>query len=50
MKVPRKEYASTVPKFAKNGFLFMLKPDSNMIGGSKRIMNKLPKCFDRLVM
>ena len=36
MNVPRKEYASTVPKFLKKGFLFMLYPDSKMMGGRRR--------------
>ena len=49
MKVPKKEKASTVPKFEKKFFLSILKPDSKMIGGNKRIMNRLPKCLDKLV-
>ena len=50
MKVPKKEYASTVPKLAKKHVLFILKPDSKMMGGKSRIMNRLPKCLDKLVI
>ena len=49
MNVPKKLYAKTVPKLAKNEVLFILKPDSNMMGGSRRIMNRFPKCFDKFV-
>ena len=49
MKVPKKEKASTVPKFAKKDVLFMLKPDSKIIGGKSRIMKRFPKCFDKFV-
>ena len=49
MKVPKKEKASTVPKFAKKDVLFILKPDSKMIGGKSRIINIVPKCFDTFV-
>ena len=50
MKVPRKEYAMTVPKLEKKGFLFMLNPASKMIGGRSKIMNKLLKCLVKLVI
>ena len=50
MNVPIKEYARTEPKFAKKGFLFILNPDSKMIGGRSRIMNRFPKCLDKFVM
>ena len=49
IKVPKNEYANTVPKLAKNGFLFILKPESKIMGGSSKIMNKLPKCLDKFV-
>ena len=49
MKVPKNEKASTVPKFAKKDVLFILKPDSKMIGGKSRIINRFPKCFDTFV-
>ena len=43
IKVPRKEYASTDPTLRKKGFFCMLYPDSKMMGGSRRIMNKVTK-------
>ena len=41
IKVPKNEYISTVPAFLKKYFLFILYPDSNIIGGS-RIITKIP--------
>ena len=49
INVPKKLKASTVPKFEKNDCLFILKPDSKMIGGKSRIINRFPKCFDTFV-
>jgi hypothetical protein len=49
MKVPMKLKARIVPMFLKNGFFFILYPDSNMMGGSNRIRKRSVKCFDRFV-
>ena len=38
-----------MPKFEKKGVLFILKPDSKMIGGKRKIINRFPKCFDKFV-
>ena len=43
MKVPTKAKAMTVPKFLKNGFFYRLYPDSKIMGGSSKIINKLLK-------
>lgn len=43
INVPIKENIITVPIFLKNGVFYILYPDSNIIGGSKTIMNKLTK-------
>jgi len=44
-KVPIKLYAKIAPIFLKNGFFFILYPDSKIIGGSSRIKNNSVKCF-----
>lgn len=46
MNVPINEYDSTDPMFLANGFFYMLYPDSKIIGGSRRIMNRLLKWFE----
>jgi hypothetical protein len=44
IKVPKNEYIRMEPAFFMKYFLFMLYPDSNMIGGSSK-MTKMPlKC------
>lgn len=43
MKVPKKLYINTVPMFLKKGPFCMLYPLSKIIGGRRRIMNKLLK-------
>lgn len=50
MKVPMKENIMTVPILRKNELFYMLYPDSNMIGGNKRIIKRLLKCFDIFFM
>jgi len=43
INVPKKLYTAIVPIFLKKGFFYILYPDSKMIGGSRRSMNKLLK-------
>jgi hypothetical protein len=50
MNVPKKAYSITVPRFLKKGFFYKLYPLSNIIGGSRRIMNSISKCTDKSVM
>lgn len=50
IKVPKNEYNIKLPMFLKNGFFFILYPDSNIIGGNNRIKNILTKWLDRLVI
>jgi hypothetical protein len=50
IKVPMKLNIRTVPRFLKNDFLFMLYPDSKMIGGSNKIIKIPLKWPDRFRM
>ena len=43
MNVPKKANIKIVPMFLKNGFFCMLYPDSKIIGGKSRIINKVTK-------
>jgi len=44
MNVPKKEYIRTDPAFFMKFFLFMLYPDSKMMGGRRRITKIPEKC------